>query len=59
MWFFSGSRADGPNQSDLVLCPVLVSTVDSYSCTKMRGNSHGMMLLQKNIGGMGEAQLKL
>ena len=58
MWFFSGSRAAGPNQSDLALCPVLVSPVDSYSCTMLQGNSHGIILLQKNIGGRG-AQLKL
>ena len=53
MWFFSGSRAAGPNRSDLALYPVLVSPVDSYSCTLLRRNSHGMMLLQKSIGGRG------
>jgi len=50
---FQRSRAAGPNQSDLALCPLLVSPVDSYSCTKLRGNHHGMILLQKNIGGRG------
>jgi hypothetical protein len=45
--------------SNLALCPVLVSPMDSYSCIMLQGNYHGMIFLQKNIGGRGEAQLKL
>jgi hypothetical protein len=32
---------------------VRLTAVDLYSCTMLQGNYHGMILLQKNIGGGG------
>jgi hypothetical protein len=52
----SGFSAGPCSRSEPVgpaLCPVSVNPVDSYSCTRQRSNSHGMILLQKNIGGRG------